>query len=136
MSKKQYILIMVTGQDKPGITAGLMKIISKNKNKVLDMGQSVTHGLLSLSILLDTDDENSPVIKDLLFEAKRFGCDLDFRLLENSSTDERKPSVFILSCVSQENISPEFLGDIATTLANHSINIQRIDKLVSTADNR
>ena len=46
------ILVTVSGPDGPGITARLMKIISLYNVDVLDMGQAVTHGLLSLSFVL------------------------------------------------------------------------------------
>ena len=47
MSSEQ-ILVKVSGPDKPGITHQLLSIIDRDHCSVIDMGQSVTHGLLSL----------------------------------------------------------------------------------------
>ena len=67
----KIILVTVSGPDFPGITARLMKIISEYSVEVLDMGQAVTHGLLSLSFVLglnpDEKNSNGNVLKDLLF---------------------------------------------------------------------
>ena len=64
------ILVTVSGPDGPGITARLMTIISSYKVDILDMGQAVTHGLLSLSFVLGFNAESNEggnVLKDLLF---------------------------------------------------------------------
>ena len=74
------ILVTVSGPDGPGITARLMRIISEYNVDVLDMGQAVTHGLLSLSFVLgfnsDVNSQNGNVLKDLLFEANMMGLTL------------------------------------------------------------
>ena len=57
MLAKDFILITVSGQDRPGITAALMRVITASGQKISDMGQAVTHGLLSLSILIELDPE-------------------------------------------------------------------------------
>ena len=43
--KKNLVLITVTGQDHPGITARLMKCVMASNSKIEDLGQSITHGL-------------------------------------------------------------------------------------------
>jgi phosphoserine phosphatase len=130
---KELVLVKVSGPDKPGITYSLMTVIEKGEATLYDVGQSVTHGLLSLSILLYLNPEKSghPVIKDLLFEAKRQGLSLDFEIInedsevKNSSDNQR----FILSCVSRDKIGAGFLKEIAGVLSKHQINILRIDKI-------
>ena len=51
---------------------------------VCDLGQSVTHGLLSLSIFIElgNEDKDYPVIKELLFSAKKLGMELDFKIYD------------------------------------------------------
>ena len=66
---KDYILVNVSGKDQPGITSNLMKMIVKGNHSIADMGQSVTHGLLSLSILIDVNqDSQDSLLKDMLFD--------------------------------------------------------------------
>lgn len=127
MAKK--FLVTVAGPDKPGITNKLMKIIVQCGDSILDMGQAVTHGLLSLSILIETKQEQAPVIKELLFAANEMGQNLTYQEIVKdldffSSTDK-----FILNCVSTQNLEASFIGDISYCLAEHNINILRIDNV-------
>lgn len=128
------ILVTVSGPDGPGITARLMKIISDYKVAVLDMGQAVTHGLLSLSFVLELDssekNNSGNVLKDLLFEANMIGLTLSYKVVEKQiNTPEMEGDKFIVTCVSPEIITAKFVSDLAQTLANHKINIERIDKV-------
>lgn len=128
----QCILVTVTGPDHPGITSELMKTLVKNKTHLMDMGQAVTHGLLSLSFLVDADEEgeNSHVLKDLLLQTKKMGMNLDFQVIEpkknkKSATHEK----YILSCASPLAITAEFMADIATLFSKNGVNIMRIDNM-------
>jgi phosphoserine phosphatase len=127
----QCILVTVSGPDHPGITSALMKTLVKNEAKLMDMGQAVTHGLLSLSFLLDTDaeGENSHVLKDLLFETKKMGMNLDFQVIERQEKLARPTDKYILSCASQMPITAAFVGDVASLFSAYGINIERIDNM-------
>lgn len=130
----KMILVTVSGTDGPGITARLMKIISEYSVSLLDMGQAVTHGLLSLSYVLDLDPNDKTlsanVLKDLLFEANLLGLSLSYKIVEKKSVNTLLSSEkFSVTCVSPTTITAHFIADIAQTLANHKINIERIDKI-------
>ncbi len=131
--KQKLMLVTVSGPDKPGITSSLMKIIVKAQKNLLDMGQSVTHGLLSLSILIDLGDgtQESELMKDLLFEAKKLGMQLDFQNIGDNS-ELKRPNTnekFILSCVKLDGLNASFVESIAKILASNNINISRIDNV-------
>ena len=71
MSKPQQILITVSGQDRPGITATLVHTIIEGGGHLTNMGQSVTHGLLSLSLVFSPCENSFDpklILKNLLFE--------------------------------------------------------------------
>jgi phosphoserine phosphatase len=128
----QYILVTVSGPDHPGITSGLMKTLVKNNTKLLDMGQAVTHGLLSLSFLLDlekSEDNHHSVLKDLLFESKKLKMNLDFQVLDQDKKLPPPVEKYILSCASQSPITAAFVGDVASLFSSYGINIQRIDNM-------
>lgn len=131
--KKELILVTVSGSDHPGITAKLMKCISDANAQIEDMGQSITHGLLSLSILIDlgsgTNSIESPLIKELLFTAKKMQMNLDFKVIEDEDQMKDSQDKYILSCVGLEGISAHFLQDVSSLLAANNINIQRIDNV-------
>ena len=128
------ILVTVSGPDGPGITSRLMKITSEYDVDVLDMGQAVTHGLLSLSFVLglkpDEKNGNGNVLKDLLFEANLMGLTLSYKVVEEKvSTLEMTGEKFIVTCVTPQTITAHFISDIAHVLADCKINIERIDKV-------
>ena len=128
------ILVTVSGPDGPGITARLMKIISEYNVDVLDMGQAVTHGLLSLSFVIGFNSEDSSqngnVLKDLLFEANMMGLTLSYKVVDQKvHTPEMEGDKFIVTCVSPQKVTASFVADLASILANHKINIERIDKV-------
>ncbi len=128
----QCILVTVSGPDQTGITSKLMKILVKNDTKLLDMGQAVTHGLLSLSFLLDMGKEDAnphSVLKDLLFESKKLGMNLDFQVLDQERHQAPPVEKYILSSASQNPITAAFVGDVASLFSSYGINIQRIDNM-------
>lgn len=133
MESSQYILVTVSGPDHPGITSMLMDTITQCGDSISDMGQAVTHGLLSLSIMIDIknrDDSGNPeVLKEMLFKTSQKGLTLTYQPIKAIEESDTHPDKYILNCVSVKNISAEFLRDVAGTLANHGINIVRIDNM-------
>lgn len=128
------ILVTVSGPDGPGITARLMKIISSYEVDILDMGQAVTHGLLSLSFVLGfnglENSHNGNVLKDLLFDANFMGLTLSYKVVETQVvTIEMESEKFIVTCVSPHIVTASFIADLAHILAKYKINIERIDKV-------
>ena len=69
MTDNEIILINISGRDKPGVTAAMTEILTRYNTNVLDIGQSLIHDNLSLSILVEVPAEpgSSPLLKDLLF---------------------------------------------------------------------
>ena len=62
---QNVILINVTGQDRPGLTAKMTQILAQAGMEVLDMGQSVIHDYLTLGILVRTAPEQNDAIDQL-----------------------------------------------------------------------
>ena len=130
--ERHLVLVTATGQDHPGITSTLTKCIVDNECAIEDMGQSIIHGLLSLSFLVNVgpgDPNDHPVFKDMLFKAKKMGMTLDFKKIEDKEHVQPAGEQYILNCVNEEGINPGFIYDIANTLAKHDINIQRIENI-------
>jgi len=127
-----HVLITVSGPDHPGITAALMDIVVKSGHQVCDMGQAVTHGLLSLSVYIEFKDNNQmDLLKELLFETRNMGLVLNYQLIEekDSEVSFNSNEKFILNCISTSKLTPKFLRDVARTLATNKINILRIDNM-------
>ena len=83
---REVILITVSGQDRPGLTAALTGVLAQYDITALDIGQSVIHNHLSLGLLIESPEaEDCPVFKDLLFKAHEL--DLQVRFTPISETD-------------------------------------------------
>jgi len=132
------LLLHITGPDRPGITAMLTKHLAQAHYQMLTMGQYVTHGLLSLSILVrakDLSNESnsfSEVLKDILFDTKAIGLHCDFQIFDQ---DQETPNARVnpsheewsLTLVDEKEISMDLLAAISGYLAAEKINIYRID---------
>ena len=46
-NKQEQILVRITGQDRPGLTASIMGILAKYDAQILDIGQADIHSTLS-----------------------------------------------------------------------------------------
>jgi len=77
---KEIILLKVSGQDKPGVTAGLTSILATYDAIILDIGQADIHDTLSLGILFEikAGSSSAAVLKDLLFKAYELGINVKF----------------------------------------------------------
>lgn len=131
--KTDHILVTVAGPDHPGITAKLMSIIHASGDSLQDMGQAVTHGLLSLSFLIEIKnrvDGEAPVLKELLFQASKLELNLTYQEIEKQQDlPNLEQEKFILNCVSPDKIYADFISDVAKCLADNDINILRIDNV-------
>lgn len=127
-----HILFSFSGPDYPGITHNLTKVIVSTKQTIVDIGQSVTHNLLSLSLLIEITNpvKELNLIKDLLFEARRLNLSLEYKIIEDNLYfpwyDYEK---FILNCISTETISPDFVLGLSGVMAQQNINIIKIDNV-------
>ena len=64
----ELILVRITGEDRPGLTASITEILAKYDTTILDIGQADIHNTLSLGILFKTEEQYSGfIMKELLF---------------------------------------------------------------------
>src|SRR3982750_3419903 len=77
---QSILLLHVTGEDRPGITASLSKILAGHAIEILDINQTVIHRTLLLGMLvrIPPQVESTNVLKDLLFTAHH--ADLRLRM--------------------------------------------------------
>ena len=77
--KFEQILVNITGQDRPGLTAMVTEILARHKAQILDIGQADIHATLSLGILIRIDERQSgQVMKELLFKATELQVQIAF----------------------------------------------------------
>jgi len=80
LEQKELILLNISGEDKPGLTASLTEILSHHDVHILDIGQSVIHKDLGLGILFQVPKKSGStgILKDLLFKAYELKSHIKF----------------------------------------------------------
>ena len=137
MSEVQRILVTVTGPDTPGITAALTAVIADNHAELLDIEQVVVQGQLTLCLLVGADPgraKGEPVLKDLLFTAKRMGLEMQFRVIENTRPDEHSVPRYAVTAIG-DGLDSRGVSVLAKMLAKHEANIASIRRLSSASLN-
>jgi phosphoserine phosphatase len=74
------IVLHVAGLDRPGITARLTELLAEENAHLIDIGQSVLHGYLMLSAIVDIPP-SSNALRKILFAVAELGLRLDVSAL-------------------------------------------------------
>ena len=128
------VLVNLTGPDRPGITRDLSGIMGQHGVRILDIGQSVIHDMLTLGMLigLPPESESHPVLKDILFKAHEW--DLQIRFTPISSADyerwvdaQGKPR-HIMTMLGPQ-LSAHHLAGLGAVVTHHGLNIDHITRL-------
>lgn len=128
----RMVLITMTGPDKPGIIASVTGQIAEAGARIRDIEQTVTHTLLSLSVLIDFasgDADGKPLIKELLFLAKELGLDLDFQVIGEAEYRRKTTRNAYVVTIMGGEVNAKALARVSRILADHQVNIERITKL-------
>ena len=89
INREEQILVRITGQDRPGLTASIMGILARYDAQILDIGQADIHSTLSLGILIRMDEAHSgQVMKELLFKATELGVNIGFSPISDDEYEE------------------------------------------------
>jgi len=127
--EKDYVVVTVSGQDRPGITASFTNIIVAHNVEIVDIDQATLHDFLALSFLLDLTGSSrtkDSVLKDMLFEANRLEMRLNFQLRSEKDIPHKKDKkLFVLTVFGGTPV----LAAVADILGEHKANIQKISNL-------
>ncbi len=135
---QQIILIRITGDDKPGLTATLAGQLAQTRVDILDIGQAVIHDTLSLGILIriPRESESAPIIKDLLFTAHELGVNLTFTPIPPKRYEKwvaaQGKARHIVTLLARA-ITAEQVAAISRVIAENGLNIDVITRLSGRA---
>lgn len=118
-------LILVSGQDKPGITQHLMKVLSEFVVKIIDIEQIVIRDRLLLTVLISLDQGHAEaVVEDLNVLQATLGLDIavDFAYHNEKLQELDHLRVVIVG----KEIKPSAIAIIATEIAKLGGNIKDI----------
>ncbi|MES2852608.1 MAG: phosphoserine phosphatase SerB [Bacteroidota bacterium] len=130
----EVILLKVSGQDKPGVTAGLTSILATYDAIILDIGQADIHDTLSLGILFEikAGSSSGPVLKDLLFKAYELGVKVKFIPISIGDYEiwvkAQRKQRYIINVLG-ETLTAVQLAAVTRILSNQNLNIDAIKRL-------
>ena len=130
---QEQILVRITGQDRPGLTASIMAILAKYDAQILDIGQADIHSTLSLGILIRMDDSHSgQVMKELLFKASELGVNIGFAPVSDDEYEawvgRQGKNRFILTLLGHQ-LSAQQIEAATRVIADQGLNIDSIRRM-------
>jgi phosphoserine phosphatase len=120
-------LILVSGEDRPGITEKLMSLLSEFSISILDIEQLVIRGRLILTVLIGLDESHAAAIAaDLELLEKEIGLDIaiDFAPEQNHTEASSNLHVVIIS----DSLKPKSVAVVAAELTKITANITAIKR--------
>lgn len=133
MENEEQIIVRITGQDRPGLTASVMGILARYDAKILDLGQADIHSTLSLGILTRVkSDISGQVMKELLFKASELGVQIGFAPVTDDEYENwvsrQGKNRYILTVLGRQ-LSAEQIAQATLVIANQGLNIDSIRRL-------
>ena len=131
--KEEQILIRITGQDRPGLTASVMGILAKYGAQVLDIGQADIHATLSLGVLIRLDEMHSgQVMEELLFKTTELGVNIGFSPIADEEyenwVNHQGKNRYILTMIGR-SLSARQIEATTKIIAQQGLNIDSILRL-------
>ena len=134
---EELILIRITGEDRPGLTASIMEILARYDVDIQDIGQADIHSTLSLGILIRVDENNSGrVMKDLLFKASEMSVNIRFypiTMEEYENWVNRQGKNRYILTVLGRKLKATQIEAISRLIADQELNIDSIVRLSGRA---
>jgi phosphoserine phosphatase len=128
----ELVLLNISGEDKPGLTAAITRLLGDFDIDILDIGQAVIHNHLSLGILINIPDASNSILKEVLFRAHELGVSIKFNPVSESSYDEwvglQGQTRFILTLLARR-IKANHIAEVSQVVANNGLNIDTIVRL-------
>jgi phosphoserine phosphatase len=131
---RELFLINVSGEDRPGVTRSLTKILSEYNTTILDIGQAVIHDFLTLGLLVEVpaDMASAPILKELLFKGYEMGMKVKFTPISDEDyshwVEQQGKDRHIITVLGR-SLRAEHLTRVTEVLAEHGLNIDVITRL-------
>lgn len=124
-------LILISGQDAPGVTQALFETLSPFSVRVIDMEQVVIRGRLILTTLIELHPDHQPAIEsDLLALGENLGMDLAVDFSAHAEVNQGTFQPLQLVLVAKE-LSPKDVAAVAKIINSHKGNVERFRRTAS-----
>ncbi len=128
------VLIKISGEDRPGVLGSLMAVLESFELRILDIGQAVVHGTLSLGVMVEIVGETrrEQVLKDVLFHLHELQLNARFTDLSAADYDRwvgaRGKSLHIITVFGRE-VTAAHLRRVAGVVFEQGLNVDDIARL-------
>ena len=134
VKEHEIILVIITGEDRPGVTAAMTEVLGKYGAEILDIGQADIHHSLNLGILFQIHDKrhSGDAMKDLLFMASEMGVSIRFSWISddryNSWVNRQGMGRYIVTLLGK-SLMAEQVSRVTKIIAGENLNIDSIKRI-------
>ena len=130
---EELLILRITGEDRPGLTASIMDILARYDVDIQDIGQADIHSTLSLGILIRVAEQNSGyVMKELLFKANELGVNIRFQPVTieeyEAWVSRQGKNRYILTALGRR-LKAKQIEAVSQLIADQGLNIDGIQRL-------
>jgi phosphoserine phosphatase len=128
------LLITISGEDQPGLTAGITAILAEHSVNILDIGQAVIHATLSMGVLVEVPgDGGQALVSDAV---KSYARVRGMRVRINPVTPDsyghwlegQGRARYIITLLARK-ITADQLARVTKVVSRHGLNIDGINRL-------
>ncbi len=128
----EIVLLNVSGEDRPGLTAVITELLSTFDVDILDVGQAVIHNHLSLGILINIPQGVSSIDDEVAVCADELGVTAKLSPVDSASYEDwvelHGRSRFILTLLARK-IKADHIAQVSRVIAANGLNIDAIVRL-------
>ncbi len=131
---REILLINVAGEDKPGITSAVSRVLDEHGADILDIGQAVIHDNLNLGILVKIPPGQSPeqVQKEILFSLHAMDMKVRFQPITEQSYEhwvaqQGKPRHIVTLLA--RRVAAHHIARVTAVTVDQGLNIDKITRL-------
>lgn len=131
---REIVLINITGEDRPGLTAAITGVLAQGGVNILDIGQAVIHDALSFGLLVEIPDTEAgaAVRQNVQATVDRLGQQVRFTDVSEADyqhwVDGQGKARHIVTLLTRK-VTAEQLQTVSAITAKYGLNIDRIDRL-------
>lgn len=137
MAINNRLIVSVQGRDAPGICSELALIVAEVGAEMVDMRQTVVRGRLRLALEIVVDGATDGIFLGIIRACKRFDLTVEFDSPELAESDSLnvalptpvRPTSYVLTLLSEDDIGPSFLQETADTLGRRMFSVDKVTRL-------
>ena len=131
---REILLINVAGEDKPGITSAVSRVLDEHGADILDIGQAVIHDNLNLGILVMIPDgqQSALVHKEILFSLHAMDMRVRFQSISESSYEhwvEQQGKPRHIVTLLARRVAAHHIARVTAVTVEQGLNIDKITRL-------